>query len=115
MDGIRPFARTTAAGCRPLVALLIATGFCRSGFCICLTRLFLACTGLASSGLLFQLSLGLADPLQPAGTPLQFLRQLIISPAFAELPVFLIVDDLGLAQQSPHLSLQLPLTLQPPS
>jgi len=76
---------TAAAGCS-LAALLITTGlrFCRlllgnAGLLLTLAGLGRRCLGL-------QLSLGLADLLQPAGATLQFLGQLVTSLALAVLP-----------------------------
>ncbi len=69
--------------------------------------LLLPLGGLGGCSLSFQFGLGLADPLQPAGTPLEFFRQLITLFVPADLAVFLGIDELGLAQQRPHLSFQL--------
>jgi hypothetical protein len=72
--------------------------------CFCLR---LPLTSFGSSSFCLEFSLGLADPLQSAGTPLQFHGQFIAPIALAVLTVFLGVDDLGLAQQRPHLRLEL--------
>lgn len=104
-------ACTTAAEGGTLAALLIAAGL---DFLLSRIGLLLALSGLGLRCFCLEFSFGITDPLQPTGSPLQFLWQLIAAIALVVLAVPLGIDDLDPTQQITHLSLQLPLGLEHP-